>query len=77
MMRLNVSDIMVLESALRAALREYESNARMLAACSLSSDSLLRSMLLEDTTKAARLLSILKNAVSAEVNIIEDRKTAP
>ena len=72
MMRLNVSDIMVLESALRAALREYESDARMLAA-----DSLLRSMLLEDTTKAARLLSILKNAVSAEVNIIEDRKTAP
>ena len=72
MMRLNVSDIMVLESALRAALREYESDARMLAA-----DSLLRSMLLEDTTKAARLLSILKNAVSAEVNIIEDRETAP
>lgn len=70
MMRLNVSDIMVLESALRAALREYESDARMLAA-----DSLLRSMLLEDTTKAARLLRILKNAVSAEVNIIEERET--
>ena len=70
-MRLNVSDIMVLESALRAALREYERDARL-----LTESSVLRSMLLEDTTKAARLLSILKNAVSAEVNIIEDRETA-
>ena len=66
-MRLNVSDIMVLESALRAALREYESDARV-----LTESSVLRSMLLEDTTKAARLLSILKNAVGAEVHLLED-----
>ena len=70
-MRLNVSDIMVLESALRAALREYESDARV-----LTESSVLRSMLLEDTTKAARLLSILKNAVGAEVHLFEDSETA-
>ena len=66
-MKLNVSDIMVLESALRAALREYERDARL-----LTESSVLRSMLLEDTTKAARLLSILKNAVGAEVHLFED-----
>ena len=70
-MRLNVSDIMVLESALRAALREYERDARV-----LTESSVLRSMLLEDTTKAARLLSILKNAVGAEVHLFEDSETA-
>jgi hypothetical protein len=70
-MRLNVSDIMVIEAALRVAAREYESDARV-----LTESSLLRSMLLEDTTKAARLLSILKNAVSAEVYLFEDRETA-
>ena len=70
-MKLNVSDIMVLESALRAALREYERDARV-----LTESSVLRSMLLEDTTKAARLLSILKNAVGAEVHLFEDSETA-
>ena len=70
-MKLDVSDIMVLESALRAALREYERDARV-----LTESSVLRSMLLEDTTKAARLLSILKNAVSAEVHLFEGSETA-
>ena len=70
-MKLNVSDIMVLESALRAALREYERDARV-----LTESSVLRSMLLEDATKAARLLSILKNAVSADVHLCEDSETA-
>lgn len=70
-MKLNVSDIMVLESALRAALREYERDARV-----LTESSVLRSMLLEDATKAARLLSILKNAVGADVHLCEDSETA-
>ena len=70
-MKLNVSDIMVLESALRAALREYERDARV-----LTESSVLRSMLLEDTTKAARLLSILKNAVGADVHLFEGSETA-
>ena len=70
-MKLNVSDIMVLESALRAALREYERDARV-----LTESSVLRSMLLEDATKAARLLSILKNAVGADVHLFEGSETA-
>ena len=70
-MKLNVSDIMVLESALRAALREYERDARL-----LTESSVLRSFLLEDAAKATRLSVILKNAVSAEVHLFEDSETA-
>ena len=66
-MRLNVSDIMAIEMALRDYIRNTDADIEM-----LSLKSTLREMLESDSAKAKQLYGIFKKALSAEVHIIED-----
>ena len=66
-MRLNVNDIMVIEMALRDYIRNTDAGIKRLPL-----KSTLCEMLESDSAKAMRLSGILRNALSAEVHIIED-----
>ena len=70
-MRLNISDIMVIESALRDLVRRADADIS-----TLPTDSILREILEKDSAIANRLSGGLKRALSGEIHVLDDRGRA-
>ena len=66
-MRLNVSDIMVIETALRAYACEVKRDAKVLGD---AANPALREMLASDVREATRLREVFRRALSGEVHVL-------